>query len=223
MRSFTVVDAPQRSPEWCAARVGRLTGSVAGDMLSTIKTGEAAGRRNLRLRLVLERLTGRPQESDYVSPAMQAGIDREASAFAAFEALTGEVVWRTGFLAHTEHMAGASLDGHMGDFECLLSIKCRQPAAHFDFLRHGKIPGDALAQMRHELWLTGAAEHHYFSWNPDFQPSKQARVVVVTRAAMDIPEYEKKALAFLAEVESEVEAFDTVTDPVAQLAAVVGL
>jgi predicted phage-related endonuclease len=211
MRNFTVIDAEQRSPEWFQARLGRLTGSCAGKMLATIKTGEAADRRNLRLRLVLERLTGRSQESDYLSPAMQTGIDREALAFAAYESLTGELVRRSGFLAHATAMAGCSLDGHLGDFEKLLSIKCRQPAAHYDFLRTNTIPADALAQIRHELWITGAEEHDYFSWNPDFPPELQSRIATVTRAEANLDDYEAKALTFLAEVERECAVIHTMT------------
>lgn len=213
MRNFIVIEDEQRSPGWYSARLGRLTGSCAGEMLAKIKSGEAAGRRNLRNRLVLERLTGRSQDSDFVSPAMQAGIDREASAFGAYEALTGDVAIRTGFLAHTEHLAGCSLDGHMGDFAKLMSIKCRQPSAHLDFLKHGKIPGDALAQIRHELWMTGALEHDYFSWNPDFPETLQARVVTVLRADMDIAQYEHEALTFLVEVTNECEAVATMANP----------
>lgn len=203
--TFRVMDVPQRSPEWFAARLGRLTGSCAGDMLATIKTGEAAARRNLRLKLVLERLTGRSQDDGYLSPAMQAGIDREPLAFAAYEALTGDLAQTSGFLQHVDHLAGCSLDGHLGAFDVLVSIKCRQPAAHLDFLRSGRIPADARAQMRHELWITGAREHHYFSWNPDFPRALQSRLVVVQAADVDLPDYEAKALAFLAEVASDVE------------------
>lgn len=217
MRAFSIIDAAQRSPEWFAARVGRLTGSIASDMLAKIRSGEAAGRRNLRLRLVLERLTGKPQENDFVSPAMLAGLEREASAYAAYEALTGDMAQRTGFLSHTEHMAGCSLDGHMGDFERLLSIKCRQPAAHLEFLRSGKVPGDAMAQIRHELWITGADEHVYFSWNPDFQEPLQSRLVVVTRLDADIGGYEREALAFLKEVETELHAVRTMANPAQSL------
>lgn len=212
MRAFTIIDAPQRSEAWFSARVGRLTGSVAGEMLAKIAKGEAAGRRNLRLRLMLEQLTGRPQESSFVSPAMQAGADREEAAFAAFESLTGNVAVRTGFLAHTTLMAGCSLDGHMGDFDTLLSIKCRQPAGHLDFIKSGVIPTAAMAQIRHELWITGASTHEYFSWNPDFPPALQSRVVTIERADANIPEYEAAALAFLAEVEAEVAAVRTLTD-----------
>lgn len=204
MKPFTVVDVPQRSPEWFTARLGRLTGSCAGDMLAKIKSGESASRRNLRLRLVLERLTGRSVEPDFISPAMQAGIDREAGAFAAFEALTGEVVHRSGFLAHVSHLAGASLDGHIGDYDALLSIKCRQPAAHYEFLKSGTVPADALAQIRHELWLTGANHHHYFSWNPDFPDHLQSKVVLVPRSV--IGDYEREAMTFLREVDLELAA-----------------
>lgn len=206
---FTIITAEQRSPEWHQARLGRLTGSVASDILATIKSGEAAARRNLRLRLVLERITGKSQESDFVSAAMQVGIDREPLAFAAYEALTGDMAIKTGFLAHTSLMAGCSLDGHLGDFTKLVSIKCRQPAAHYEFLKTGKIPGDSLAQMRHELWMTGATEHDYFSWNPDFPDALQSRVVTVKASAAELPAYEAAALTFLAEVDTEVQALTT--------------
>jgi hypothetical protein len=207
MRAFTVIDHPQRSAEWFAARVGRLTGSVAKDILATIKGGKpSTSRYNLLIRLVLERLTGKPIESGYVNAAMQAGIDREEFAFAAFEALTGNMVERSGFLAHTSLMAGASLDGHLGDFTELLSIKCRQPAAHYEFVRSGKVPSDALTQIRHELWLTGAAAHHYFEWSPDFPPNMRERLVTLKRTDLDIPGYEKEAVKFLAEVDCELAA-----------------
>jgi hypothetical protein len=221
VRDFIVVQADQRTPEWYAARVGRLTGSCASDMLATIKSGEAAGRRNLRLRLVLERLTQRSQEGDFVSAAMLAGIEREPQAFAAYEALTGNMVERVGFCSHVEHMAGCSPDGHLGDFTVLLSIKCRQPAAHLEFLRTGTVPAASMAQIRHELWITEAIEHTYFSWNPDFPEPLQSRLVTIARADAEIAEYEKAALAFLAEVESEVLAVCTMTDLAGQLKAAV--
>ncbi len=209
---FTIINAVQRSPDWFAARLGRLTGSVAGDMLAKTKSGWSASRRNLCLRLALERLTGKSQDTGYVSAAMQAGIDREADAFAAYEALTGDMALRTGFLAHTEHMAGCSLDGHLGNFDKLMSIKCRQPAGHWEFLKTGTIPADALAQIQHELWITGARTHDYFSWNPDFPASLQSRIVTVPRVEADIEEYERAALAFLGDVERECQAVATTAD-----------
>ena len=139
---------------------------------------------------------------------MKDGIEREPLAIGAYEAYTGTLLEQTGFLAHNDLMVGASLDGHLGDFETLISIKCRQPAAHWDFLRHGIIPADAIAQMRHEAWITGATDHHYVSWNPDFPDDKQLKFVVYTRAMLDVPAYEAEALKFLAEVDAELKSID---------------
>lgn len=211
MRAFTVIDAEQRSPEWYAARLGRLTGSVAGDMLAKRKDKtEAAGRRNLRLRLILERLTWKSQASSFQSEAMKAGIEREPLAIAAYEAHTGLLFEQTGFLSHNTLMLGASLDAHLGAFEVLVSIKCREAAAHWDFLRIGSIPADAIAQMRHEAFMCQDTfrEHHYVSWNPDFPEGKQLKVAVYTPPMLDIPEYEGEALAFLAEVDRELASID---------------
>lgn len=204
MRPFTVIDAEQRSPEWFAARLGRLTGSVAGDMLAQGRgAAEAVSRRNLRVNLALERITGRPMGSVVVTQAMQDGIDREETARAEFEAATGELVYQTGFLSHHDLMAGASLDGHMGDFEALVSIKCRQPSAHLEFLRTKAIPADAMAQMQHELWLTGAKKHTYVNFNPDFPAELRLSWVDVVRDEQAIADYEAAALKFLQEVELE--------------------
>lgn len=216
MKPFRIIDVPQRSPEWFAARLGRLTGSTAKKMLATVAKGEAADRRNLRMRLVLERLTGRSQENDYVSPAMQAGIDREPDARSAYELLTGNLVLECGFLAHAAHMAGCSLDGYMGDFDALMSIKCRQPAAHYEAVKTGKVPADAFAQIRHELWVTGARSHDYFSWNPDFPERLRSKLVTVTREQADIPGYEREALKFLAECDAVMEEMQSLAvEPVA--------
>jgi hypothetical protein len=40
----------------------------------------------------------------------------EADAFAAYEAATGNLARRVGFLAHPELMAGCSPDGEVGNF-----------------------------------------------------------------------------------------------------------
>ena len=206
MRSFTLVDAPQRSPEWFAARAGRLTGSRAGDMLATIKSGEAAARRDLRTQLVVERLTGHPQEDSFINAAMQWGIDHEADAFAAYEAHSGNLVRRTGFLLHTEHLIGCSLDGDVEDFTGIVEIKCPKSATHYGYLKAGAVPASHRPQILHNLWVTGAQWCDFISYDPRFPEGRQLFVVRVPRVELDIIAYEKCALAFLAEVEAECAA-----------------
>lgn len=207
-KPFTVIDAEQRSPEWFLARLGRATGSNAGKILAKIKSGEAADRRDYRIQLILERLTGKVQESAFVSKAMEVGVEREPLAIAAYEAYTGQLLEQTGFLSHNELMSGASLDGHLGDFETLISIKCRQPAAHYAFLRTGEIPASSMAQLRHEVWLTGAKEHHYVSWNPDFPEKQQLKIEVFRAADLEVGDYEQHLLMFLQEIDNELKSLD---------------
>src|SRR5687767_8283134 len=137
---FTVCLADQRSEEWRHARCGRLTGSRAADMLATIKTGEAAARRDYRMQLVCERLTGQPQDDVFVNAAMQRGIDCEPLAFAAYESLTGQVVHRSGFLALEHAMMGCSLDGHVDDFAGILECKCPKSSTHLKYVKDNTVP-----------------------------------------------------------------------------------
>ena len=111
-RPFIVVTDEQRTPEWQQARVGMLTGTDAPALLATIKSGEAAARMNLRVGLVVERLTGQSDDANgYVSDAMRRGADLEADAVAAYELATDRIVSPVGFLRHPELLAGCSPDG----------------------------------------------------------------------------------------------------------------
>lgn len=204
LRSFTIIDAEQRSDAWHAARLGRLTGSRAADMLATVKSGEAAGRRNYRTQLVLERITGRVQESGFTSAAMQQGIDRENDARTLYMDTTEIVVHETGFLRHDNLMVGCSLDGHVGDFEGLIEIKCPLPATHLSYLVTGAVPANYVAQITHELWITGAPWCDFVSYNPDFPSRLQLKIVRVHANDMLLVQYQTKALAFLSEVDAEL-------------------
>ena len=208
---FTEHLIDQRSPEWHALRVGRLCGSRAADMLATIKTGEAAGRRNLRMQLVLERITGRSQERPvFQSQAMQDGVEREADAVALYDAATGLCARPTGFVALNDILAGCSPDGVIGKFEGLLEVKCPIAATHWEFLKTGKVPEDYVKQITHNLWVTGAEWCDYLSYQPDFPEGKQVKVKRVPRELLDLPTYEKAAQKFLAEVDFEVLEFEKV-------------
>lgn len=212
--TFTICEAEQRSPEWFAARLGRLTGSRAGDMLAQIKSGEAAARRDYRLQLACERLTGQSQENGYVNAEMQRGIDLEPRAFAAYEALTGNLAQRVGFMA-ADIMAGCSPDGIVGA-EGLLELKCPKSATHLRYLRAGTMPSEHVAQVTHNLWIAGMYRPEikwcdFLSFDDRFPGPLQTFLVRVNRDEDVIATYEQRALAFLAEVEAEVEAVTALT------------
>ena len=206
-RNFTVCEAEQRSLEWFQARAGRLTGSRAKDMLATIKNSEAAARRDLRVQIVVERLTGQPQEDSYINAVMQWGIDHEDEAFGAYEAQTGNLVRRTGFLAHTDLMVGCSLDGDVEDFAGIVEIKAPKSATHFGYLKAGAVPSNHLPQILHNLWVSGAAWCDFVSYDPRFPEHMRLFVCRVPRVEIDVIAYEKTALKFLSEVDAECAQF----------------
>jgi predicted phage-related endonuclease len=199
----TILTMPQRSPEWYAARLGRLTGSCAGAMLATVKNGEAAGRRNLRVRLMLERVTGQSQEDAFVSKDMQRGIDEEENAFRAYEAETGNVARRSGFLSHPSLMAGCSLDGEVDGYQGILELKVPKSATHLEYLR-GDVPLEYLRQCQHNLWLSEASWCDFVSYDPRFPEGLRLKITRITMDDAQRRAYELVVRMFLTEVEREV-------------------
>jgi YqaJ-like viral recombinase domain len=193
----------QRTPEWFAARCGRLTGTGAAAMVATIRTGEAAARRDLRTDLVVERLTGVSRDQfGYKSAEMQWGIDHEADACRAYEAETGYVVSACGFLAHPELATGCSPDGLIRDVG-VLEVKCPKPATHLETLRSRRIPAVYLPQVRHALWITGVPWCDFVSFDPRFPEPLQLAIVRSTLDATERAAWELIVRTFLIEVDRE--------------------
>ncbi|HWB15931.1 MAG TPA: YqaJ viral recombinase family protein [Vicinamibacterales bacterium] len=217
MTRCTVHNVAQRSSEWFALRAGKLTGSRAAAVLARIKSGEAAARRDLRMQLVCERLSGQPQEDGFVSPEMRRGIELEPRALAAYEIVTGALAQTTGFLSLPDLMAGCSPDGYVGDFDTLVSLKCPKTATHIGYLRAGTMPSDYVPQMLHELWITGAREYHFLSFDDRLPERLQTCLIRVPRDEQAVQDYADQAKRFLAEVDRELEALNTLADTAGQL------
>lgn len=203
-RPFEVIDCEQRSGEWFAARCGRLTASKAADMLATIKKGEAASRRNLRVQLVVERLTHRVAEDGYTNAAMQRGIELEGEARAAWEGATGNLVMEVGFLAHRDLPIGCSPDGIVGDWDAGLELKVPNSATHLDYLRlGGAVPAEYVPQLTHSLLLTGLPRWHFASYDPRFPEPLQLYRATLEAKDVDLAAYELAVRLFLSEVDRE--------------------
>ena len=208
MTGAVVVNVPQKSQAWFAARCGRLTGTAAADMLATIRSGEAAARRDLRLRLVVERLTQRAQdENGYVSSDMQWGIDHEPDARRAYEARTGAIVQSIGFLQHPELPVGCSPDGVVEGGRGIVEIKCPRSAQHLKTLRQVRakcaVLPEYLPQVHHNLWVSGAAWCDFISYDPRFPPPLRLVIQCVSLSDAERSSYELLVRQFLTEVERE--------------------
>lgn len=208
--NFTEINVVQGTPEWLAARIGRVTGSKANcvTMKGRSKNEPSVTKRDYCLRLACERLTGRSLDEDYKNDHMIRGSELEPEAFGAYEALTGNVVHRSGFLAHTELLIGCSLDGHLGDFDGLLEIKAPKSSTHLRYVREGRLPPEYVNQVTHCLFVTGAAFCDFFSYDPRFPVELQAFCLRVERRDVDLVGYEMALLAFLTDIDAEVKAVE---------------
>lgn len=193
----------QRSDDWFAARLGKVSASRVAEVLAKTKTGAAASRRNYALELALERVTGSRQER-YQNAAMQRGADLEPLARAAYEAANGLLVEEVGFIVHPSiDAAGASPDGLVGA-DGLVEIKVPNSATHLDTLLSGKADPQYLPQMYWQMACTGRAWCDFVSFDPRFPEAKQLFIARVPQNAKVIAEMEAEVTVFLGEVETFV-------------------
>ena len=198
----------QRSEEWFAARLGKVTASRLSDVLATIKTGEAAARANYRIELVAERLTGKSTPG-FTSAAMQWGVECEPMARSAYETETGLIVTEVGFVDHpTIAMAGASPDGLVGD-DGLIEIKCPETKTHIETLTSKKAPSKYIPQMQWQMACTGRQWVDFVSFDPRLPEHLMLEIITVDRDQLLIDQYSEAVSIFLAEVSKTVELLNS--------------
>ena len=198
-----VLTAPQHSPEWFAARLGKATASQFANVMAAKTT---AANRNYRVKLALERITGK-QEEVYVNDAMKQGTEREPLARIAYEGLTGNLVEEVGLCLHDTLECGASPDGLI-DAVKGLEIKCPTPGKHVEYLRIKAEPTEYTAQIQGCMWITGRTEWDFVSFCPEFPENAQLIVRTIKRDAAYIEKLAASVEVFMQEVAAEVEAIN---------------
>lgn len=189
----------QRTEEWFAARLGKVTASRVADVIAKTKTGYGASRANYMAELICERLTGAKGES-FVSTAMLWGTETEPQARAAYETASGCLVEETGYVPHgTITESGASPDGLVGD-DGLLEIKCPQTATHMDTLLSESVPAKYITQMQWQMACTGRQWCDFVSYDPRLPDRMKVFVKRVPRDDAFIEHLEKEVNLFLAEM-----------------------
>ncbi len=189
----------QKTEGWFQARCGLATASRFKDILAKIKSGEAATRRNYKMQLVCERLTGKPQEG-YQNGAMQWGTDNEPFARIAYEA-RGQIVREEGFIKHPDIDAGCSPDGLIED-NGGIEIKCPyQTAVHIETIING-MPPEHMPQVQGAMWITGRTWWDFISYDPRMPESMQLYVQRIERDEDYIATLDKEVRRFLDEVTS---------------------
>jgi putative phage-type endonuclease len=194
----------QRSTEWFAARLGKVTASRVADVIAKTKTGYSTSRENYMAQLVCERMTSTQAES-YNNAAMQWGTDQEPLARAAYEAAADVLVDEIGFVVHpTIVNAGASPDGLVGDVG-LIEIKCPNTATHIDTVLTDKVPSKYITQMQWQMACTQRKWCDFVSFDPRMPEGLQLFIQRVDFDVDYVKMLEAEITGFLAELETKIE------------------
>jgi putative phage-type endonuclease len=194
----------QRSPEWYAKRLGKVTASRTPDVMAKTKAGQrSASWATYMGELIAETLTGVPTEK-YTTAAMQRGVDVEAEGRAAYQFETATLVTEIGFVEHpTIAMAGASPDGLIGT-DGLLEIKCPNTATHIETLLGQSVPAKYQTQMQFQMACTGRAWVDFVSFDSRLPESMSLFIKRVPRDDKLIAEIEKQVTEFLSELDDKI-------------------
>lgn len=209
-RPFLMVEAEQRSPEWFAARLGRVTGSKAQAVFGKTKKGERTAEYDKYMdQLVAEILTANGAEDIYFTADMQRGVDLEPVARDAAATALGMQIRETGFLAHKTLRAGSSLDGDIEDFRAVVEIKCPRTTTHLGYIESKSLPDTYAGQLLHNLYVTQAETIFFVSY--DDRLPLHLQLLIVERHAKDLPmaEYEDELLTFISKLELRLDELRT--------------
>jgi putative phage-type endonuclease len=198
----------QGSPGWVKERIGKLTASRMGDVMAMTKAGKASEARIAYLKqLVAERMTDSAAEN-YVTAAMQWGIDNEPYAAEEYEALTGEIVVPAPFIPHQEiEHFGASPD-RLVNADGLIEIKCPATTTYVDWRRTQEIPERYRWQMLAQLACTKRQWCDFVAYDPRVVIGTPIWIKRFEPTPEEIEKCQSAARQFLEEVE---ELFTLVT------------
>lgn len=172
-----LADLEQGSPEWKAARAGKVTASRAKDArdykqptAAQKKEGLTKGDPSAKLiayacQVAVERSANKPMDMTFENWQMREGNEQEPVARAAYEAATGHMVEEVGAIVTDDDSFLYSPDGLVGD-DGLVEIKTLfSPERIINIMADGDI-SDFTDQCMFGLWLTGRKWIDLVIWCP---------------------------------------------------------
>jgi len=197
-----VLSMPQGSPEWLAARAGKVTASRISDVMAAKTT---AAYKNYQAQIVAEILTGQPQESGFTNAAMQWGTEQEKFARAEYEMACDWTVDEIGIVLHPTIERGAASPDGLVSTNGLVEIKCPKTATHLQTLVDKKQPRQYENQMLWQIACTGREWCDFVSYDPRLPEDLQLFVHRFDRDDKRIEEIEAAVTQFLSEVDEMID------------------
>lgn len=201
-----IIECIQGSPVWLKARCGRITASRLCDVLATRKDGkEAAKRRDYKMDLIAERLTG-ISEDNWVSADMDYGTENEPMARMAYELAFDVLVDQIGFAIHPAlEYSGASPDALVGK-DGVLEIKVPKTTTHLEWKMASVVPEEYVPQMIWEMVCTERFYADFLSYDPRIEdPALRAFCIRLDYDQELANKYTREVMKFNEEIEEAID------------------
>lgn len=191
-----IIDCPQGSDQWHAARAGIPTASEFSTVLAKDKGGgESKTRKAYLYKLAAERLTGEVVQTWGGNEHTERGKALEGEARDLYAYVKGADPAPVGFLRRGP--VGCSPDSLVGD-DGLLEIKTKLPHLQVALLDSNELPPEHRAQVQGQLWISGRQWLDFMSYWPGLPPF----ICRVERDPLYMVELGKATSIFLAELEA---------------------
>jgi len=192
----------QRSEEWFAEKLGKLSGSRVGEILPLKRGSYPATRETLLYELLAERITGHRVEK-YITPVMAWGVEIEPVARERYADAQGVQVVETGFVHHpTIRNFGASPDGLVGT-DGVLEIKCPSTSKVLKILAGEDIEPGWMFQMMTEMTVTRRDWCDFVLFDPRLQSPLDLTIRRIKRDKLVCELIEAEAVKFNAELDGK--------------------
>lgn len=202
---FEYLSDPQRSPNWFKVRQARVTASRLADWLAVSKRDgkPLKARADYERELAFERNFG-VSYNNFITPAMQDGIELEGFVREQLEELLGKRIKEVGCWYSDTFVA--SPDGYIESENAIVEIKVLRDASFMDVLENG-VPEAHMLQVQGGMLASGADHAYYAAFNlttksikvieVERDPSLTSQIEESVTKKLDLPPINQENLHFL--------------------------
>lgn len=173
------IDVEQNNDDWYALRAGRIGGSSIGYIMANYGKAFGDPAHKLAVKLAIEQITGRPQESGFSNAHMERGHEQEPIARALYEDETFCDVLNGGYYIEGDDI-GVSPDGLVG-LVGLIEIKSVIASEQYKTVKRSKYDPKYKWQLAFNLKVSQRVWIDYVSFCADFPEGKRLFVHRQTR------------------------------------------
>ena len=160
------LDVEPQSPEWKAARLGKLGSSEFSKVLTPVERKVSAQSSSVMFRILAELITGEPVEnSEYRTEWMDRGVEMEDQAYRAYEAISDNETMRGGIFLADDGVLCCSPDRLIGD-DGDLELKAPLIHTQIKYALEGGLAKEYNMQIQGRLMITGRKWVDIFSFHP---------------------------------------------------------